>query len=164
MSEINFTADSDSESGPAKTQKPCNHCNRLNNLVKDKPYCQLCDEKCYRECKTCHRPHDSKDLYTLDPKFQKCNVCWNKYLNRKRKLQEKRKAKEEHCSSPSPVKVCKTSEKKNSKLVNSSPSQAKVNRASAIAQKSSHKLLIENIPDELVGANIMYLPVLIKPN
>ena len=128
---------------PKSSQKPCNYCNTRNKLANNKPYCSKCEEKCYRVCRRCHRPHDSASYYTDDPELQKCNSCYKKFCNEKVKRNESSKRK--HSSRDTSEPPAKVTSKQND---------------DEKKKKTNIKLLIEHIPKELESAKIVYLPVL----
>ena len=59
--------------------RECNWCHiMIQTSPKQMYYCDDCKEKCFRECRRCHRPFREEKYFELDAK--RCNACQRKYL------------------------------------------------------------------------------------
>lgn len=149
MTDSNNSSDSEPINIKTKSkQKGCNYCNRISALVDNKPYCILCDKKCYRECRRCHRPHDSSDYFTLDPEGQRCNSCQNKYLKQRNKRIEQQKRK----AIASNEAVGEPKAKKASVSHNQD----------ANADEDAFKMMFDQYHRDTKSTEVVYLPVLVR--
>lgn len=75
-----MTSDSEDESAASSTsigEGVCNWCAFVGKLAKNKPYCESCRIKAFRECTRCRRPLPNENYFKTNP--NRCNACEKKY-------------------------------------------------------------------------------------
>jgi hypothetical protein len=81
----------------------CNWCGIAGRLMKGKPYCSRCHEKCFRECVRCHRPLPHESYFKQSD--VRCNACHCKYLRERKRRQDTNLSSDKNKKKPSSNKT-----------------------------------------------------------
>lgn len=66
----------------------CNWCCKMHWCEKNKYYCSDCGQKCFRECKRCHKPFPNENYFICHSKH--CNACYAQLRKQKNGYHKKK--------------------------------------------------------------------------